>query len=497
MKNLIKTILLVGVLNFTASINAQTKNIFLERTFWKTNPTIKQVEQKIVEGNNASRLNRYGFDAVVYALLENANVEVIKHLLSKKGNGVNKLTHDGRTYIFWAAYKNNLPIVKHLLKNGAKTNIIDDKGYSILNFTAAAGVKNTELYDLLIKKGADIINDKTPKGANALLLITPNLSSLKMVEYFTAKGLQLNSTDNNGNGVFNYTAQKGNKTMLEILIKKGLSYKKLNNNGGNAMLFATRGSRSGYNSLNFLKYLESLGIRPNITNKEGKTPLHNISYGNKDLATFNYFINKGVDINQIDKNGNTALINAASRNSLEIIKLLANRTKNINHTNKDGNSALTRSIRNKSNVIKYLLGKGANVNITDKKGNNLGYYLFNTFSIKNMKEFESKLAILKAKGLDVSKKQKDGTTLYHLAIKKQSLPMLKYIDSYRINLNAKNNEGLTALQKAVMMAKDDTIIKYLIAKGADKKVKTEFDETLYDLAKENEALKNIDISFLK
>lgn len=132
MKNLTKTILLVASLIFTTSINAQTKNIFIERSFWKTNPTIKQVEQEISRGHSATKLNRYGFDAVVYALLENTNIEVIKYLLSKKGNGVNKLTHDGRTYIFWAAYKNNLPIVKHLLKNGAKTNIIDDKGYSVL-----------------------------------------------------------------------------------------------------------------------------------------------------------------------------------------------------------------------------------------------------------------------------------------------------------------------------------------------------------------------------
>jgi ankyrin repeat protein len=39
-----------------------------------------------------------------------------------------------------------------------------------------------------------------------------------------------------------------------------------------------------------------------------------------------------------------------------------------------------------------------------------------------------------------------------------------------------------------MKAEDDQMIKYLISKGADTKIKTEFEETVYDLASENELL---------
>ncbi|OSY87687.1 hypothetical protein WH52_09660 [Tenacibaculum holothuriorum] len=492
----LKSIVLLFLFFISTSLVAQ-ENIFIGRSFWKIKPTIAQVEEKIKEGNSPSQLNRFGFDAVVYALLENADEAVIKHLLTKKGNDVNKLTHDGRTYIFWAAYKNNMPIVKHLLANGAKTDVIDDKGYSLLNFAAVAGVKNTKLYDLLIEKGANVLTEKTPKGANALLLIIPNLQDFTMVDYFVNKGLDLKSTDKYGNGVFNYVAQKDNRKMLELLIKKGLPYKELNKNGGNAMLFATRGSRRGYNSLNYFKYLENLGINPNITNKEGNTPLHNLAYRNKDIASLQYFIDKGVNINQANKDGNTPLLNAASRNSLEVIKLFADKTSNINHKNKDGHSVLTKALWNKPQVVQFLLEKGADVSIVDTKGYDLSYHLFKTFNSKGKKEFQQKLNTLKAKGLSVGKTQKDGSTLYHLAIEKQSIPMLDFIKTYKININAKNKKGLTALQKAVMMAKNDKIIKHLISQGADTSVKTDFEETLYDLAKENEALKNTDISFLK
>lgn len=492
-----KFILLLNLLFAGSIVTAQNKNIFLDRAFWKTNPTIEQVEQKITEGNNATKLNRFGFDAVVYALLENVDNNVIKHLLTKKNNGVHKLTHDGRTYIFWAAYKNNMSIVKHLLAKGAKTDVIDDKGYTILNFIAVAGVQNPKLYDLLIANGANVLKDKTPKGVSALLLITPKIKDFTMVKYFTEKGLNLKDTDNNGDGAFNYTAQSGNKEMLALLIKKGLPYKNLNKKGGNAMLFATRSSRNGYNSLDFFKYLESLGINPSITNNEGTTPLHNLAYGDKDIATFHYFIDKGIDVNQADKNGNTPLLNAVGRNSLEIIKLLVSKTRDINFKNKDGKSALVLALRNKPEVIDFLLSKGAKINVIDTKGYDIAYHLFKTFEKKNSQDFQKKLTTLNAKDLVIGKTQKSGNTLYHLAVEKQNITMIDFIKQYNININAKNKKGLTALQLAVMTAKNDKIIKHLIKNGANKKVTTDFDETLYDLAKENEALKNTDISYLK
>ena len=474
----------------------QAQNIFHNREFWKTNPNIAQVEEKIVEGNDATQLNRWGFDAVTYALLENVNDETLIHLLSKKGNDVNKLTHDGRTYIFWAAYKNNVAIVKYLLNKGAKTDVIDDKGYSVMNFMAVAGVDNTKLYDLFISKGGNIL-DKTPKGANALLLFLPNAKDFKTAQYFIDKGMSLEQKDNKGNGLIEYTAQKGNKTMLEALIKKGLTYNKATKNGDNAMLFAVKPARKGYNSLDFFKYLESLGIKANITNKQGQTPLHYLAYSNKDKATFTYFITKEVNANQSNDEGNTPLLNATSRNNIEIIELLASHTKNINLTNKKGYSALTYALRNKPKVVNFLLEKGAAVSVIDTKGNNLGYHLFKTYSPKSEADFLKKLEALERKGLKINKTNKDGNNLYHLAVEKKSVPMLALLKKYTIDINAKNKQGLTPLQQAVMTGKDLKLIKALIAEGANTKVKTDFDETLLDLAKENEALKTADIQFLK
>lgn len=487
---------------FTAVIlqAQQHKNIFLDRTFWKSKPTVSIVKQKIAEGNNPTQLNKHSFDAIAYALLEKPEVvsdDVIKFLLTQKGNGINKITHDGRTYIFWAAYTGRVDLMKYLVEKGAKTDVIDSHGYSVLNFAATTGQQNPKLYDFLIEKGADPKKEKSLSGANALLLLIPSLKEFTMVDYFESKGLSIKDTDKDGNGAISYAAKKGNKKLIKKLIKKGLPYKDTNKNGGNAMLLATQGGRRGYNSLAFFKYLESLGITPNITNSKGKTPLHNLAYSNKDIATLTYFIEKGTNVNQQNEEGNTALMNASYRNTLDAVKLLGEKTKNINSQNKKGRSALTNALRNSPEVIAYLLDKNADVLVVDKKGNNLAYYLTEAYNSKKEEGFLQKIKLLEEKGFKITKPQKDGNTLMHLAANKGNLALLKFLKKYNIDVNAKNKEGQTALQKAVMVAKKPEILEFLIKNGADKTVTTSFDETVYDLAKENEQLSKFDLSFLK
>ena len=110
-----------------------------------------------------------------------------------------------------------------------------------------------------------------------------------------------------------------------------------------------------------------------------------------------------------------------------------------------------------------------------------------------------KLDVLKGNGVDVTAAQDNGNTLYHLATEKQSLRLLEVAAKHKLDVNAKNSEGNTALHIAAMKAKDADILKFLIEQGADVKATTDFDESAYDLASENELLKknNVSIDFLK
>ncbi|WP_418508702.1 ankyrin repeat domain-containing protein [Corallibacter sp.] len=480
--------ILIGLQGFSQD------NIFLSRDFWNTKPTPEIIDQKIEEGNNPAEANSNNFDGVVYAILQNAPLETIIYLQSQKGNDVNKLTHDGRTYIFWAAYKGNIEFMKHLLKQGAKTDLTDDKGNTILNFAASAGQQNLDVYELCIANGANLKTDLNPDGANALLLSAPYDTDFKVLDFFVSKGLDLKSTDAYGNDAFNYVAKTGNIYLMKRLIEKGIK-------GSNqAFVFAAYGTRGKTNGLEVYEFLEQVGLNPKVTNHEGVTPLHILAARSKDKAIIKYFLDKGLTVNDEDHNGNTPFLNATSRNDFSIVELLFDDVKNVNKVNKKGESALMLAVQgNKADTVSFLIEKGANATQTDANGNNLVYYAVNGYSNKNKDSFSKKLELLKAAGLDLKASQKNGNTWYHLAVEKSSIELLNMATEFGQDINAKNKEGNTALLLAAMTAKDDNILKFLLEQGADKTITTDFDETAYDLASENELLKenNVSIRFLK
>lgn len=481
------------------SISAQDSNIFLDRTFWKSNPSIETIDKYISEGNDITALNQNAFDAISYALIEKVDNSTIKYLLSKEGNGVNKITHDGRTYIFWAAYKSNLALMQFLIDNGACTDIIDSHGNTVLNFAASTGQQSEALYELLFKYGSDITSEKNHDGANALLLIAPYLENLNLIDYFTSKGASMEDTDSNGYGLFDYAARGGHISFLNSLLKKGLLTNSSKQNGA-PVIMASLGKRGHRNGIEVYQFLKEQGINLSGYNHERKTAFHNIAYRDKDLDIINYFLNLNANVNAKDKDGNTPFLNAARSNSLEVLKALSQNVENFNLINNNGQTALARAVQgNHTDVVSFLIEKGSDVTVKDKFGNSLAYYLLNSFRSENTSSFESKLELLLDKGLELNQLQAKGNTLIHLAVEKNNLSLVKRLVSFGIDVNHKNNDGLTALHLAAMKAKDPNILNYLISIGADKHIKTDFEESVYDLAAENELLseQNIDISFLK
>jgi hypothetical protein len=77
---ILKNLTLLAILFMSTVAVAQKDNVFLNRSFWKTNPDLKTVKQKIAKGNDATELNENAFDAVIYALLEKADDAVVMHL---------------------------------------------------------------------------------------------------------------------------------------------------------------------------------------------------------------------------------------------------------------------------------------------------------------------------------------------------------------------------------------------------------------------------------
>ena len=479
---------------------AQHNNIFHDRSFWRTAPDVAAIKAGIAAGNDPTALNPNAFDATVNAILEDAPLETIEYLLSIDGNPVDKVTHDGRNYLLWAGYKGNLKLIQSLIEKGSQVDLVDDHGYGLLTFSANAGQDNPAVYDLMLANGISV-EETNRSGANALLLLVPHLQDTNGIfKYFLDKGLDLHSKDKNGNGIFQYATRKGNIDLMKKLIDMGVEYKNLNAKGGNAMLMASTGSRSYNNPLEVYQFLAGLGIETDIVNFEGKTPLHNIAFRTKELSIIDFFVDAGVNINQVDKDGNTAFLNAVRGNNMPVAEKMAASVNDINLTNNDGYSALTYAIRNNSEAaFEFLLKQGADINVVDAGGSNLVYHIFDSYRPSAEAAFTSFLETAQKHQLAFTGAFKKGNSLAHLAVEKGKKELLMKAIEAGVDVNRRNEAGLTPLHLAAMKAHNQEMLMLLLKNGADKGMLTEFEESAFDLANENEALirNGVSIDFLK
>lgn len=517
MKKILLTALILSALQANAQQpGSSNANTLMNADFWKTKPDVAAVKAEIAKGNSPSRPDAASWDPTARAILSGAPFETIKFMVEQEGNGVKKKTHHSASYLHWAASRGNAELVGYLIAKGSDVHLTDSHGTSVIGNAASSGNQDKGVYEALFKAGVSP-KTKYENGATVLMLGVAADPDLTLTDYFISKGLSLSDKDEYGRTVTDYAARTGNKDIIEKLIKRGVKPT------GNALFFAAQGSRMSGNGIETYKYLvETLKLDPKTINKDGATILHQlIRRPNPELIA--YFIDKGVDLNKADNEGNTLLMLASAGRDVELVeKTLLPKVKNINAVNEKGESALTRAIASGSSEIAALLLKsGADVRVLDKDDNNLAYYWFESYREggpgagpggqrgpggqggngrdRSEQEFEKKLEILKNAGLDVSAPQKNGNTLFHLAVAKENVKLFEKAKTLGVNINAQDKEGATPLHKAALVAKDDKILKTLISLGAQKELKTEFGETAFDLARENNFLADnkVTLDFLK
>lgn len=476
----------------------QTENIFLKRTFWKNMPSVELVKAKIAEGHDPTENDAFGFDAVSYGIIDEAPIETIKYLLTLEGNPVTKPTHGDVTYLLWSAYKGNVALAQHLLDLGSDIHFATTRGTNILLITAIGGVEDQAMYDLIFDNGV-AVDYENASGANVLLsLAGSDATDQTLFQYLIDKGLSWDHQDEYGNGLFHYAARAGNIPIMKMCLDKGIDYELINTKGENALLYASYGRKRSEVLLETFSFLDSLGLEVDVVNWEGKTPLHNaISKANPEIIDF--FITRGVNVNQIDEKGNTAFMNSVW-GKVDNIKKIRSHVEDINQTNHEGHSALAIAVMGaREDAFTYLIAQGADPHILDKDGNDLLSLAFQNFSERREEQFQNIITALTEQGLPLKPAYHEGNTLAHYAVEKNNPYLLEKAIELGVDLNHQNEIGITSLHLAAMKAKDNAMINMMLAAGANKNIRTKFMESSYELASENELLiKNqVDIDMLK
>ncbi|ARN78992.1 hypothetical protein BST97_13895 [Nonlabens spongiae] len=233
------------------------ENKFWSRDFWKASPDVEEVKSEIAQGTDPVALNENGFDAVTYSILENADLSTIKYLLSIKGNAIDKITHDDRIYLHWAAYKGNLDLINYLLDQGSDVNAYDDKGQTPVTFAAAIGNFDQQVYKVFIEAGVDLKKHLNKDGQNILLAAARRIDSEEKMKNLLDLGVELYSTDNSDNNLMHQA----------VLVR----------------------------NLDLLKLLKDMKFSPNDRNENGYTPLHFAAMKSQDLDILTYLVEQGAD----------------------------------------------------------------------------------------------------------------------------------------------------------------------------------------------------------
>ena len=199
-----------------------------------------------------------------------------------------------------------------------------------------------------------------------------------------------------------------------------------------------------------------------------QTALYTASnFGHLDVVK--YLISKGADVN-MESNGGTALNIASYKGYLEIVKYLVEKGADVNMESNGGTALIGAS---NLEVVKYLISKGADVNAK----NNYGWTALMWASREGHLEVVKVLVESSKGGLfsffkkgNINDKDNDGWTALIWASRKGHLEVVKYLVSKGADINATDNKGFTALNKA----KTKEVSEFLESKGA-KRMQIQFE----------------------
>jgi len=403
---------------------------------------------------------------------------------------VNKQGVDGSTPLQWAVYNDDVAEVRRLLKAGAKLTIANN--YGATPMTLAAEVGNAEIIKLLLEAGAPA-DSANPDGQTALLAVA-RTGNVAAAELLIKHGAKVDARERwGGQTALMWASARRHPKMMEFLISKGADVnarglnrdyqrhvtaegrpKSLDSGGFTPLLYATR-----ENCLACVDALLRNKADINLPDPDGVSPLLvAIMNANWDLAK--QLIDAGADVNQWDIYGEAPLFTAIGlrnqlsggkgsidplnqTNGITIVRTLLERGANPNMqlffrpanvrgaTNTRGSTPLIRAITGADmEVIKLLLQHGADASlIMADRQTSLMAAISGRASETQVLEI---IRMLREAGADVNvialvnhREESRGGTALHYATRKRYKEVIKKLAEYGIDMNAKDQDGLTAL----------------------------------------------------
>ncbi|XP_031640648.1 serine/threonine-protein phosphatase 6 regulatory ankyrin repeat subunit A-like [Contarinia nasturtii] len=357
-----------------------------------------------------------------------------------------------------AAHEGLADSIKPCLEKGIDINVRNKQGETALIIAAKSG--HTNFVKVLLENKADV--NILSKNIWSALHIAAYGNYPDIVKMLLDHGADVNARNEWGWTAFHLMSIRGLDAAIKRLLDNGFDINLKTNNTPPTSEWTPLYAAAAYDQMGIVKFLIFNGADVNATNHEGKTA-RDIA---KDKAAFDHIIavkeffdaaegglqdkikpliEKGVNINEENNNGDTALIISSRLGHYSFVKVLLNNNAGVNlvHNNKWQSALHSASYAMKEDIVKLLLDHGAHANAMDAEG-------------------LSPFHIMASKGLNHA--------------------IRKVLDNwFNINLKTTDANGWTPLHCAVVANQSDTV-KLLIFRGADVNIKSKDGKTPKDIA---------------
>jgi len=353
--------------------------------------------------------------------------------------------------------------------------------------------KDPEIVKFLIEAGANVNEVFGQKGKNPLILAVEN-GDFDIVKNLVQNGANINTQDREGFSALHKA----------VLINRNDVVRYLCGNGADLSLKGGLQKRTAFleaaeiSNVEMAKYLFGKGSNINDIDRDGSTALHAATRaGNEDFVK--YLVDNGAEVNLVGgQRRRTVFQEAAEVGNFEIVQYLVEKGANINAEDSEQYTALHRaSIAMNSNVVKFLVKKGSDANVA---GGLRRRPVLQDAALRGGFEI---VKCLIENGANVTAQDSEGYTALHRAMLTYQLNVVEYLlqhgadielrggprqetplhvaarkGKYMVkllvnngaDLNAVDRAGYTALHKSMMAGKIG-IAQYLIEKGADVNIK--------------------------
>ncbi len=400
--------------------------------------------------------------------VKNGDIAAVRSLLEQHVD-VNATQPDGATALAWAAERDDLETADLLIQSGANVNLANENGATPL--WLAATMASSRMTEKLLGSGANP-NAALVSGETALMAAA-STGNIDVVMALVSHGADVNAREIRGSqtALMWATAEKRSE-VARYLIEHGADLKNKSKAGLTPFLFAAQ-----QGDLDSARLLAAAGADISAPGPDGRSPLLIASAGGHEpLAIF--LLGKGANPNAADRLGLTALHYAATAGKLELIKRLLAAEANPN----------SRAIRERANSGPKSTVDYPPVSIVGATPLVLAAEAGNAEAVR----------LLAANGADPQLSTNEKTTPLIVAAgagvyqdlandqaqeewKRRHFETGKVLADLGVDVNAKGENGWTALHAATYMGLD-SLIQLLVEKGAKLDVMDDFGQTPLSIA---------------